>query len=486
MVNDIRVRIAPSPTGKLHFGTARVALFNYLFAKKNNGKFVLRIEDTDPERSQEIYTEDIIKAIDWLGLVWDEGPEKGGDFGPYFQQERYHIYEEYTDQLLESGKAYKCFCTIEEIEAEREAAKEKNLPYRYSGKCKNLSNVELTENEAAGKPFAIRLSTESQVVSFKDLIHGQMEYNSDDFGDFVIVRSDGTPIFIYTNVIDDYLMKISHVLRGDDHLTNTGKQLLIYQALEFDIPEFGHFPQILNADRSKMSKRKNPTSITEDFKDKGYLPEAIVNFMVLLGWSSGTDREIFTLQELVNSFSLERVSKAPAIFDPDKLLYFNGYYIRQFPIEELAKRCEPFIKNEKILKALKDDLQFFYKVLKLVQERMKRLDEVDELTELFFVKPEYDTALLVAKKSTEDKAVIALNAVYETVSNLDLLDKENTEPLLRETAGQNDLKDGELLWSLRVALSGKDASPGAFELLEVLEKEESLKRIKSALEKLDS
>jgi len=484
MVNDIRVRIAPSPTGKFHFGTARTALFNYLFAKKNNGKFILRIEDTDIERSQEIYTEDIIQALEWLGLIWDEGPQKEGEYGPYFQQERLHIYEECTDKLMDEGKAYRCFCTPEEIEADRNAAKEKGEPYRYSGKCRDLSSVQIDENMAAGKSFGIRLKVESQVVSFKDLIHGESEFNSDDFGDFIIVRSDGTPIFLYTNVIDDNKMKISHVLRGDDHLTNTGKQLLIYQALEMDVPEFGHFPQILNADRSKMSKRKDPTSITEDFRDKGYLPEALINFMVLLGWSSGSDKEIYSMNELISMFSLDRVAKSPAIFDPDKLLYFNGYYIRQLSIEDLAINCEKFIEDQILKEAIAKDRQYFYKTLKLVQERVKTLAETEELIKYFFIKPDYPKEMLVAKKSSEENTNIAINAALLTIENLESLEPAVTEPILRETAQKNNLKDGELLWSVRVALSGSIASPGTFELLEVLGKEEVLARLNIALKKL--
>lgn len=484
MAEEIRVRLAPSPTGNFHIGTARTALFNYLFAKKMGGSFILRIEDTDKERSDIKYTKDIIDSLLWLGLGWDEGPEVGGAYGPYIQSERLGIYKKYLDQLLDEGKAYKCFCTTEELDKERAAQQAKGLAPLYSGKCRNLSAEQISDNEKSGRPFVIRFKTESKQVIFQDIIKGKVSFESSLIGDFTIARTDGMPLFVFVVVIDDHLMRISHVFRGEEHLSNAAKHILIAESLNILPPQFGHFPLILNPDRSKMSKRKNPVSVTNDYRDKGYLPEALVNFLSLLGWSPGNDREIFTLEELVEEFQIERVGKSPAIFDHTKLLWMNGYYIRQLPIGDLGFRVQSFISDKELLQKTEEDPQYFLKVVSLLQDRLKVLSEIQELLPMFYVMPKYDAALLVLKKSTPERTALALKAALNTLEELKTFTLDELENVLRSAAESCDLKAGELLWSVRVALSGKDASPGAFELLEVLGKEESLKRLHKAQELL--
>jgi glutamyl-tRNA synthetase len=482
--NTVRVRIAPSPTGKLHIGTARTALFNYLFAKKHEGKFIVRMEDTDSGRSAPDFERDILDGLLWLGLPWDEGPEIGGPFGPYQQKARLGIYQEFAEQLIQAGKAYRCFCTPEELEKERLQQQKAGQAPRYSGKCRNLTPEQVAANEANGQYSVVRFKVLDGKVEFDDLIRGRVAFEAGLFGDFVIMRSDGTPLFLFSNVIDDHLMDISHVLRGEDHIVNTAKQFLLADALQFLSPIFGHFPLILNADRSKMSKRKNPVSVSDDYKSKGYLPEAMVNFMALLGWASGDHREIFTTHELIEEFQIERVGKSPSVFDTDKLLWMNGYYIRHLDVGDLASRAEPFITDHDIKQAALANPEFHLQAIALVQDRLKTLAEVEENIEFFYKSPKYEARLLIAKHSDKERTVKALNLARRALQKMEKLTLEATEVALRQAAREGDLKDGELLWAVRVALSGKDASPGVFELLEVFDKGQSLERITEAEKKL--
>ena len=486
MAEEIRVRIAPSPTGRFHIGTARTALFNYLFAKKFGGKFIVRVEDTDKERHDDASLKDILGGLLWLGMSWDEGPEVGGPYGPYFQQERLGLYEPFVTQLIDKKLAYRCYCTPEELAVEREAQQNKSTAPKYSGHCRNLSKVEIDKYEQEGRTSAVRFVVEPQKVIFDDLIRGKVEFDASLFGDFVIQRSDGMPLFVLSNVIDDNLMKISHVLRGEEHLVNTAKQILLANALNFLSPQFGHFPLILNADRSKMSKRKNPVSISDDYKAKGFLPDALVNFIALLGWNSGTDREIFSMQELIDEFEINRVGTSPSIFDSEKLLWMNGYYIRQKSIGEVAEASREFITNAKLLDAVTAKPDFYLDAIALVHDRLKLLSEVEDQIGYFFIVPEYDITLLVAKKSTKENTLAALKAALKVITDLKTLGLDEAEPALRGAASDLKVNDGELLWAVRVALSGRDASPGAFELLGVIGKEESVKRLKAAVKKLST
>ncbi|MEK7201931.1 MAG: glutamate--tRNA ligase [Patescibacteria group bacterium] len=486
MADEIRVRIAPSPTGKFHIGTARTALFNYLFAKKFGGKFVVRVEDTDQQRHDDSSLKDILDGLKWLGMDWDEGPEVGGPYGPYFQKERLGLYDPFVLQLIDKKLAYRCYCTPEELAAERESQQSQGSAPKYSGRCRHLSATEIDQFEREHRSSAVRFVVEPQKVSFDDLIKGKVEFDAGLFGDFVIQRSDGMPLFVLSNVIDDNLMKISHVLRGEEHLVNTAKQILLADALNFLSPQFGHFPLIFNKDRSKMSKRKNPVSISDDYKAKGFLPDALVNYIALLGWNSGTEREIFSMSELIDEFEINRVGTSPSIFDSEKLLWMNGYYLRQKSIGEVADAGREFITNNELQKAVTEEPDYYLNAIALVHDRLKLLSEIEDQIGYFFISPKYEQSLLVAKKSTEANTLAALKSAVKVVSELKTLGLDEVEPALRGAAEDLKIKDGELLWAVRVALSGRDASPGAFELLSVIGKEESTKRLNTAIKKLSA
>lgn len=480
MDEDVRVRIAPSPTGPLHIGTAHTALFNWLFARQKNGKFILRIEDTDKERSKDEYINDIADGLSWLGIDWDEGPERNDHHGPYKQSERLEIYQKYAQELLDEKKAYHCFCTSEELQKERQDQESKKQPPKYSGRCRKLSEEEIAKLKAEGRKPCVRFIVEGKKIKFKDLVKGSVEFDTALFGDFVILKSDGVPTFMFAGAIDDSLMKITHVIRGEDHLSNTPRQILLLDALNFAMPEYGHLPLILNPDRSKLSKRKNPTSISADFKNKGYLPEAMVNFIVLMGWSSKTGKEIWALKDLINEFDFDAVGKSPSIFDQQKLDWLNGYYIRKLPIGELARLSLPFLQGS----GFEDGKEKLLVALSLVQERIKVLSEVPDLIDFLFSPPANFQDILVGKGSTKEKTKKALEKALEHLEKEDDFSRDSLEQLLRAVANKHDLSAGEILWPIRVALTGKDASPGAFEVLEALGKEESLKRIRTALDML--
>ena len=494
MENDIRVRLAPSPTGPLHVGTAHTALFNWLFARKNSGKFILRIEDTDKTRSKEEFAIDITDGLAWLGLDWDEGPERHDSHGPYKQSQRLEIYKKYAKQLLEGKKAYYCYCTPQELEQERQEQMAKKEAPKYSGRCRHLTNEQIDKVKQEGRKPSVRFMVEAKKIKFKDLIKGKVEFDSALFGDFVIIKSDGVPTFMFAGAIDDFLMKISHVIRGEDHLSNTPRQILIGEALNFTIPEYGHLPLILNPDRTKLSKRKNPTAITTDFRDKGYLPEAMINFLVLMGWSPSvrqgrttgdkspkTEQETWGLKELITEFDFAEVGSSPSIFDQEKLDFLNGYYIRKMQIGDLAKVAYPFLMKD----GFQDGKEKLLVALSLVQERIKKLSEIPELIDFFFKEPEGYQRILIAKGSTKEKTKLGLEQAFQYLSKEDDFGRDSLEQLLRAVAQKNNLQAGEILWPIRVALTGKEASPGAFEVLEVLGKEESLKRIKKAIDMLE-
>ena len=486
MPNDIRVRIAPSPTGKFHIGLARTALFNYLFAKKHGGSFIVRIEDTDRERHDDASLKDILEGLRWLGMSWDEGPEVGGPYGPYIQSERLGIYEPFVAELLQKRLAYRCYCTPEELTAERESQAGIGAAPKYSGRCRNLAATVIDQYQRDGRPSVVRFAVSPQIVSFDDLIRGPVEFDAALLGDFVIERTNGTPLFFLANVIDDKKMKISHVLRGEEHLVNTAKQILLADALNFFSPQFGHFPLILNTDRTKMSKRKNPVSITDDYKAVGFLPDALVNFIALLGWSSGTDREIYSIKELIDKFELGRVGQSPSVFDHQKLIWMNGYYLRQKGVGEIASLAPNFITDKELLQMTQVRPDYFLEALALVHDRLKILSEIEDQIRYFFITPKYQPELLIAKKSTKDKTLMALKASVVVVAKLKTITVDQVELALRAAAQDLKIKDGELLWAVRVALSGRDASPGAFELLAVIGQAESIKRRKTAVKMLSA
>jgi nondiscriminating glutamyl-tRNA synthetase len=491
LYNEIRTRIAPSPTGLFHIGTARTALFNWLFTRRMGGKFILRIEDTDKVRSKNEFEVDILDGMTWLGLDWDEGPGSPVETGFYRQSQRSEIYTKYANKLTDDGKTYRCYCTPEELEADKKAAEANHLPPKYSGRCRELTSEQIEAFEKEGRKHALRFKIEEKdPVKFKDLIKGPMEFDPNLFGDFILMKSDGLPAFMFAGIIDDTEMRISHVIRGDDHLSNTPRQIMLARAMNMPIPEYGHLPMILNSDRTKMSKRKNPVSMSRDFRDHGYVPEAMVNFMVLLGWSPSQSNvlnasikndEIYSLDDLVACFDLADVGKSPAIFDQTKLDFFNGYYIRQMDLGELARRGLPYLQSAGLVK--KDD-ETLLKVMALVQERCKKITELPEITKFFFREPSYEAELLIPKKGTKETTLKALEESYKVLADENDYSRDSLDELLRALANRMEISAGEVLWPIRAALSGEPASPGTFELLGFFRKEESLVRIKKAIDML--
>lgn len=494
----IRVRIAPSPTGALHIGTARSALFNYLFAKKNAGSFVLRIEDTDLERSDIKWTQDIIDGLKWLGIEWDEGPDIDGDFGPYKQTQRLDSYKKYLEKLLKENEAYYCFCSQDELEQKRQDQMSRGLAPKYDGKCASLSKQEIEKNIADKIPSVIRFRVENKKIKFKDLIRGNVEFDAGLIGDIVIAKDVKTPLYNFAVVVDDFEMKISHVIRGEDHIANTPKQILIQDALGFDRPEYGHLPLILAPDRSKMSKRFGAVSVSE-YKNQGYLPEAMINFMVLLGWNPGTEKEIFSLSQLEKEFSIEKVQKSGAVFNLQRLDFINSVYIREKSIEKLTELCIPYLVDKKLIKEengnYKDgagesmtDLHL-QKIIEVSKSRMKKLSDISELSDFFFIeKLSFDKEMLRWQNMKDGEVLDSLSLSESVMSNINKWNYKNVEKeLLLASPKFNSEKDypqnnrGYLLWPLRVALSGKKFSPSPFEIADILGKEKTLKRIKDAI-----
>mgnify|MGYP001582331201 CR=1 FL=1 len=485
----IRVRIAPSPTGPLHIGGARTALFNYLFAKKNKGVFVLRIEDTDKERSDLKWVQNIIEELKWLGIEWSEGPDIDGKFGPYKQSQRIEIYKKYLEKLFKEDKVYYCFCAKEELEARREEQLSRGLAPKYDGKCKSLTKEIIETNIKEKIPSVIRFKVHGTKIKFSDLIRGEIEFDTGLLGDIVIAKDLDTPLYHFAVVIDDYEMQISHVIRGEEHLSNTPRQILLQEALGFNQPIYAHLPLMLNADKSKMSKRVGDVAVS-DYHKNGYLPEALINFMVLLGWNPGTEKETFSLNELVKEFSLEKVQKAGAIFNVQRLDFINGIYIREKPIGKLTEVCLPYLPKE----AQNLPKKTLEKIIEAYKLRIKKLSDITELTNFFFLdKLEYDKNLLKWKEmKNEDvkEALLLCDTLLSKISEGKWNAKNLEKVLLTEAEKFNqkmgyELKNrGYLLWPLRVALSGKSASAGPFEIAEILGKEKTLSRIQQTLDKL--
>lgn len=472
----IRVRIAPSPTGSLHIGTARTALFNWLFAKHHKGTFVLRIEDTDMERSDPKFEAEIIEGLKWLGIDWDEGP--------FRQSERLDIYEKYLKKLLEEKRAYYCYCTKEELEHERQGMLALGMPPKYGGKCRNLAVPSIASakdgEEAPDKPAqVIRFRVAEAPVEFKDTIRGSVTFDAGLFGDIAIAKNLRTPLYNFAVVIDDYEMEISHVIRGEDHISNTPKQILLQKALGFPTPHYAHLPLILAPNRSKLSKRYAETSLLL-YRDQGYLPEALVNFIAYLGWHPKDDKEILDADGLVEEFDIRRVQKGGAVFNEEKLDWLNAQYIKQSSDEDLAGKLAPFLAE----KNWGSDKGRLLKVIALQKERMVKLSDFIGLADFFFDLPDYAPELLVWQKETKEKALENLLAVSDALhdAKTGTLDTESAQELLMPLAEARGR--GGVLWPLRVALSGKAASPNPFEILGVLGRDEAMRRITVAIQKL--
>lgn len=487
----VRVRFAPSPTGPLHVGGSRTALFNYLFAKKNKGKFVLRIEDTDTQRSEQKWTDEIIEELKWLGIQWDEGPDIDGKFGPYKQSQRLDIYEKYLKKLLEENKAYYCFCTEEELENKRQEQMSRGLAPKYDGTCARLSAETVQKNLADKKPSVIRFRVENKKIKFNDLIRGEVEFDAGLLGDIVVAKNLNAPLYHFAVVVDDFLMQISHVIRGEEHLPNTPRQILLQEALGFYQPTYAHLPLMLNTDRSKLSKRQGDVALS-DYHKQGYLPEALVNFMVLLGWNPGTEKELFSLAQLGKEFSIEKVQKSGAVFNIQRLDFLNGLYIREKPIEKLTELCAPYLKEAGLLVTGQMSESALQKIVEASRTRMKKLSEISALSDFFFQnKLSYDKDLLRWQKmgDREVKDSLAFSEkILSAVKKWEFknLEKESLTASEKFNAekGYPENNKGYLLWPLRVALSGKKSSPSPFEIADILGREKTLKRIEGALKML--
>ncbi|HAN44571.1 MAG TPA: glutamate--tRNA ligase [Ruminococcaceae bacterium] len=477
----VRTRFAPSPTGYMHVGNLRTALYAYLMAKKNNGKFLLRIEDTDQERYVEGAVDIIYNTLKQTGMNWDEGPDIGGPVGPYIQSERMGMYKAYAEQLVESGHAYYCFCDKERLEEVRILQKASNISPKYDGHCRNLSKQEVQEKLAAGVEYVIRqkMPTEGK-TSFVDEVFGEIVVENSTLDDQILIKADGMPTYNFANVIDDHTMGITHVIRGNEYLSSTPKYNLLYEAFGWEIPVYIHCSPVMKNSTEKLSKRNGDASF-QDLIAKGYLKEAVLNYIALLGWSPKGDREIFTLEELVKEFDISGISKSPAIFDIQKLNYINGEYIRALTPEQFHEIALPWIKQ-----TVKGSTNTF-EIAKLLQARCEILSDIPEQVDFFDKLPDYSTELFISKKMKTDEATSleALKAVLPVLEALDKFDAQTVHEALFKLIEQMGVKNGYVLWPVRIAVSGKQFTPGgAIEICELLGKDESIARIKTAIEKL--
>ena len=479
----IRVRFAPSPTGYLHIGGARTALFNWLFARREGGTFVLRIEDTDAARSSSDMVDGILDGLRWLGLDWDEGPLVDGPVGPYFQSQRVDRHRAAAQRLVDAGRAYYCYCTTEELKAKREAAERAGGAWRYDRRCVSLPAAEVAANEGTGKPRVVRFRVPDGVTRFDDLIHGPIEFEGAHIEDFVLLRSDGLPTYQLSVVSDDVEMRITHVVRGDDHISNTPKQILLYRALDAPVPVFAHVPLILGPDKKRLSKRHGATSVTE-YARQGYLPEAMVNFLALLGWSPGaTDQELFSRDDLIEAFDLAGISGGNAVFNPEKLDWFNQQHIMRLPPDEVARRVRPSFAAAGLWddSLVGDRHAWFFAVLELLKPRVKKLHDMVEVGRFFFVElPEYDPAA-VEKHLRAEGVAERFQALDVAFAGLPTFDATSTEAAVRTVADATDVKAATLIQAVRVAVTGRTASPGLFDVLALLGRERTRARLAAAL-----
>jgi len=494
IASQVRVRFAPSPTGHLHVGNARTALFNWLFARQAGGVMVLRIEDTDVERSEARFESQLLDDLKWLGLDWDEGPDLSGPYGPYRQSDRVAVYREHAERLVSAGKAYLCFCSQEELERDRDEKLARQLPPIYSGKCRALDPVEAQHRRSRGDAAAIRLRIPEHPIRFHDIVHGMVEFSNEVVSDPIILRSSGIPVYNYVVVVDDALMKITHVIRGDDHLSNTPKQVALYEALGWPVPEFAHLSTILGTDRERLSKRHGATSIA-NFREMGVLPEALMNYLALLGWApSGGTREIFTPEELKKEFSLQRVTPSPAVFDMEKLYWLDRHYIRQSPPERIEKLAESFFIRARLLPDNPGDRirAWFAKIVALLAPSVDKLDELPERAALIF---DYDAA--VAVNSPENAEVLAwpksgdvLAAFAQRVeSDSSAMTPERFRSSMNEVRAETGARGKELFHPVRVALTGSHSGPEFDRLIPILEEGSQLdlpRHVMSVRERLEA
>jgi glutamyl-tRNA synthetase len=474
-----RVRFAPSPTGYLHVGGARTALFNWLYARRNGGTFILRIEDTDAERSSSDMVTGILEGLRWLGVDWDEGPEVGGPHAPYFQSQRLEQYMAAVTTLLESGRAYRCYCAPERLRAERERAEQRGEAWQYDRTCLRLTNDERRAREASGTPSAVRFLVGEGHTSFDDAVKGRIEFDTANIEDFVVLRSDGLPTYHLSVVVDDVEMRVTDVIRGDDHISNTPKHVLLFEALGAAAPRFAHVPLILGQDKKRLSKRHGATSVME-YARQGYLSEAMVNFLALLGWSPGDDRELMTREELIASFTLDKISGGNAVFNTEKLDWMNAQYLARMPVEDLARHVRLLLEelaNSPIVR----DPSAFHRLLELLRPRAKRLtDFVEQARPLLATAVLYDDAAL-EKNFPTDEMTGHMAALTVALGSASPFDEPHVEAVVRGTADERGIKAGALIHAVRVALTGRTASPGLFEVMALLGRDETIARMNALL-----
>ena len=486
MSAPVRVRFAPSPTGSLHIGGARTALFNWLFARNQGGAFILRSEDTDLVRSTREAEAMVLRDLAWLGLDWAEGPDKGGPYAPYRQSERTALYKADAERLLQAGKAFYCYCTDEELEAHRNAQQKAGQAPHYAGTCRDLDEAQRAERRASGRPEAIRFRVPGTPVTFVDRVRGEVTFPGDQVGDFVILRANGLPTYNFACVVDDAGMAISHVLRAEEHLSNTPRQIMLYEALGYAIPEFAHMSLILNPDRTKMSKRSGEdATFVSEFRARGYLPEALLNFLVLLGWSWDGEQEIFTVPELIEKFSIDRVNNTGAVFDKDKLEWMNGQYLKAMPLDQRVARVRAYLKEtggEPDANVVGDVDAFLALATEAVGERLKTLQDVEGYAGFAFRDPVEiadDARAEFAKRPEGDHRLRNLADAIEPVEPFEL---EPLEAAVRALADRMGVKAGDLFFPARVALTGRRVAPGIFEVMRLLGKRRTLERLRAGAE----
>lgn len=479
---EIRTRFAPSPTGYMHIGNLRTALYAYLLTKSKGGKFILRIEDTDQERYVDGAVDVIYRTMKDTGLIHDEGPDVGGDFGPYIQSERRGLYKEYAEKLVESGHAYYCFCDKERLEELRQRQTVMKVPTKYDGLCSKLSKEEIDEKLKAGVPYVIRQKMPKYgKTTFHDEVFGDISVENAILDDNVLLKADGLPTYNFANVIDDHLMNITHIIRGSEYLSSTPKYNLLYEAFGWDIPSYIHVSPVMKDANNKLSKRHGDASY-EDFIEKGYLKEAIVNYIALLGWAPGDEREKFTMEELIEAFDVKGISKSPAIFDEKKLAWLNGEYIREMSEEKFHEIALPYYEG--VITNPDIDLQ---EVSALLQPRCEKLSDIPEQVDFFDKLPEYENELYTHKKmkTNPENSLEALNEILPVIEGITDWTKENIHDTLIALVEKLELKNGRILWPLRVAVSGKAFTPGGgVELAYILGKDETIRRVKQGIEQL--
>lgn len=479
MDQPVRVRIAPSPSGYFHVGTARTAIYNYLFARHHGGSFVLRIEDTDLSRSDRAFVDDILAGLKWLGLDWDEGP--------IFQSERHDLYGPVIDELLNSGSAYRCYCTKEELQAERDRAVKNKTDWRYSRRCRTLTDGQRQTLEGEGKESVVRLAVpESGTIEYHDLVAGNLSRSHQEIDDFVLARSDGRALYNTTVVIDDHLMNITHVIRGNDHINNTFKQLLTYRALGWTAPQFAHIPLILRHDKGKISKRKGDPSLTQ-YGNMGFLPEAMFNFLSLLGWSAGDDREVYNKLELTRAFSLERVNKANPVFDPVKLTWMNGEYIRSMSTEELLVRVSPLFvaAGRTTSEDFESKKEWYGQLVDLLKERCKILDDFVASSGYFFESPTQFDPKGVSKHFEKEGAADRLTQLANAWNDTDPFAADALEGSTRELAESQQTKPAPYIHLARLSLTGTTGGPGLYQLAEFIGRQGCIGRLKNAAKAIE-